>query len=261
MSLIAALPMYDFEELRPETDALWSGIAARLLDQGIEAPGSLLRGPPLADIWTDPDLLLAQSCGYPLMTSLAGRVTLVATPCYSAEGCDGILYRSAIIVRATDTATVLADLHGRCCAVNGADSNSGMNVLRAAIAPLARGAGPFFGAVLTTGSHAASVRAVALGEADVAAVDCVTWAHLRALRPSETRGLRVLDWSDATPGLPFITSGRRDGATIGALRGALADVVSAPLFLSGVEFVPLRAYDAILALERRAQAMGYAVLR
>jgi hypothetical protein len=73
--------------------------------------------------------------------------------------------------------------------------------------------------------------------------------------------LRVLDWSDATPGLPFITSSRTDGATIGALRGALAGVVSAPLFLSGVEFVPLSAYDAILALEARAQGAGYAILR
>lgn len=260
MSLIAALPMYDFEELRPETDALWSGIAARLLAQGIEAPGSLLRGRALQDIWTGPKLLLAQTCGYPLVTSLAGRVTLVATPRYSAEGCDGILYRSVIIVRATDRAAVLADLHGRRCAMNGLDSNSGMNVLRAAIAPLTRGAGRFFGAVITTGGHIASVQAVANGKADVAAIDCVTWAHMQALRPSDTQGLRVLAWTDATPGLPLITSRRTDSATIGALRCALTGVASAPLLLSGVEFVALSTYDSILALEERAQAMGYPVL-
>jgi ABC-type phosphate/phosphonate transport system substrate-binding protein len=259
--LLAALPMYDFEELRPETDALWSGIAARLLDRGIAAPASLVRGLPLQEIWTGPKLLLAQTCGYPLVTSLAGRVTLVATPRYGAEGCDGILYRSAIVVRATDRATVLADLHGRRCAMNGPDSNSGMNVLRAAIAPLTRGAGRFFGGVMATGGHVASVQAVARGEADVAAIDCITWAHLQALRPFDTQGLRVLTWTDATPGLPLITAGRTDAATIGALRDALADVASAPLLLSGVEFVPLSAYEAILALEQRARALDYPVLR
>jgi ABC-type phosphate/phosphonate transport system substrate-binding protein len=253
--------MYDFEELRPETDALWSRIAARLHDQGIDAPASLLRGPPLPDIWTDSKLLLAQTCGYPLVTSLAGRVTLVATPRYSAEGCDGILYRSAIVVRGHDRAAVLADLRGRRCAMNGSDSNSGMNVLRAAIAPLTRGAGRFFGGVITTGGHVASVRAVARGEADVAAIDCITWAHLRALRASDTRGLRVLAWTDATPGLPLITSCRWDAATLDALRDALADVASASLLLSGVEFVPLSAYEAILGLERRALALEYPVLQ
>jgi ABC-type phosphate/phosphonate transport system substrate-binding protein len=261
--------MYDFEELRPATDALWSAIAARLNDQGVEAPATLLRGPPLHDIWTDPDLLLAQTCGYPLVTSLAGRVTLVATPSYAAEGCGGTSYRSAIIVRTTDRATVLADVHGRRCAMNGPDSNSGMNVLRAAIAPLAGGAAQFFGAVITTGSHAASADAVAAGDADVAAIDCITWAHLQHLRPSAVQTLRVLAWTQATPGLPLITARATTATTIRALRHALAGVaadaalapVRAALRLTGFTSLPPSAYEAILALEQSAQTAGYPRLR
>ncbi len=52
-------------------------------------------------------------------------------------------------------------------AINGPDSNSGMNLFRATIARIAGGR-PFFGAVLTTRLHRASLEAVADGRADLA---------------------------------------------------------------------------------------------
>jgi ABC-type phosphate/phosphonate transport system substrate-binding protein len=256
--------MYDFPQLTGATDALWSAIAARLTERGVAAPTALTRGVPLDDLWADPALLLAQTCGYPLVTTLAGRVALVATPCYRADGCDGAWYRSAIVVRASDSASSLADLRGRRCAVNSVTSNSGMNVLRAAVAPLAQG-GKFFGTIVMTGGHAASLRAVAAGDADVAAIDCVTWAHLRQLCPQDTARLRVLDWSAATPGLPLITSRLTDAPTRTSLLGALDDVARDPalaparsaLRLEGFEALTPGAYDTVLTLERAAQAAGY----
>ena len=269
MNPIAALPMYDFPELREATDAFWAAIVARLDQAGIPAPTALLRGPAIDDVWAHPALLLAQTCGYPLVTTLKERVCLVATPCYSAPGCEGAFYRSAIVVRADDPAANLAALRGRRCAVNEAGSNSGMNLLRAVIAPLAAGATRFFGSVTLTGAHAASIRAVAGGQADVAAIDCVTWAHMQHLRPAETRRLRVLEWTAATPCLPLITSMRTDQATLHALRQALADIaadpeltaVKAALRLAGFALLTRGDYDAILDLERQAQQAGYQALR
>jgi ABC-type phosphate/phosphonate transport system substrate-binding protein len=224
---------------------------------------------PLHELWTDPDLLLAQTCGYPLVTSLAGKVTLLATPCYNAPGCDGPLYRSAIIVRADDPATTLAGLRGRRCAINDPASNSGMNVLRAAVAPLAQGAPRFFSEIITTGAHAASVHAVATALADVAAIDCITWAHLQQLRPGETSGLRVLGWTDATPGLPLITSPHTDAPTRHALLLALDDAAKdhglasarSALLLTGFAQLLPEDYDPILAFEQRAEATSYDLLR
>jgi ABC-type phosphate/phosphonate transport system substrate-binding protein len=266
---LAILPMYDLESLRPSTDALWSAIAANLRAAGIEAPSSLARAVALEDAWADPALLLGQTCGYPLVTSLRGRVTLLATPRYRAPGCEGAAYRSAVVVRAHDPAHSLADLRGARCAVNGLDSNSGMNVLRAAIAPLVSAGDRFFADVVVTGAHAASLAALAGGRADVAAIDCVTWAHLQRLRPGLTAGLRVLAWSVAMPGLPLITSLRSGEAVTTALRAALwavgADPALAPvreaLLLEGFDEVPLQAYDAILALQAEAVALGYPALR
>jgi ABC-type phosphate/phosphonate transport system substrate-binding protein len=256
--------MYDFPELQWATDALWGAIAVRVPG----APAGLVRGRALMEVWTDPDLLLGQTCGYPLMTALAGKVRLVAVPRYRAEGCAGVMYRSAMVVRADDTAACLADLRGRRCAVNGVDSNSGMNVLRAAVAPLAVG-GWFFGDVVMTGSHAASVDAMASGHADVAAIDCVTWAHLQRVRPAAVAGLRVLAWSAATPSLPLITSAGTGAEHCDALARALNDVaadrtlapVLSALLIDGFETLPLRDYDAVVALEELAVGLGYPVLQ
>jgi ABC-type phosphate/phosphonate transport system substrate-binding protein len=260
---VAALPMYDFPELRWATDALWAAIAARVPG----APARLERHRPPMEVWTDPDLLLAQSCGYPLVTSLAGKVRLVAVPRYRAAGCAGIWYRSAVIVREADRAVRLEDLRGRRCAVNGMDSNSGMNLLRAAVAPAAVD-GRFFHEVSITGAHEASVGAVARGDADVAAIDCVTWAQLQRLRPGFVAGLRLLAWTAATPGLPLITSLRTDSDTrdrlVCALDDLMADATLAPvrdaLLIDGFESVSLGAYDAVLDVENHAVELGYAAL-
>jgi len=260
--------MYDLPELEAANDALWAAIAERLVALHVEGvPHRLTRRGALEAIWADPQLLLAQTCGYPLMTLLSGQVRVVATPRYEAPGCDGALYRSAVVVRASDPATDLADLRGRRLAVNDLASNSGMNLLRAEIAPLARGA-PVFAAVTITGAHTASVEAVATGEADVAAIDGVTWAHLQRQRPNATQGLRVLSWTRATPGLPLIAAGTTDDAVLASLRQALAEVAADPalagvraeLMLDGFETLPGDAYEAILTLERDAVAQGYPTL-
>jgi ABC-type phosphate/phosphonate transport system substrate-binding protein len=120
-----------------------------------------------------------------------------------------------------------------------------------------------------TGAHEASVHAVAAGAADVAAIDCVTWAHLQRLRPASVTGLRVLDWTASSPGLPLITSLRTTAVTCDRLSrafeevatdGTLAPVLRA-LLIDGFQTVPLRAYDAVRELERLAAKLGYPMLR
>ena len=262
---LAALPMYDLPELARANDELWAGIGERLRAGGMaDAPVRLTRTLPLDTVWTASDLLLAQACGYPLMTSLRGRVKLVATPRYTAPGCDGPFRRSVVVVRTQDRAGSLGDLRGRRLALNGVDSDSGMNLLRGLIAPLARG-GAFFGQVEITGSHAASVEAVAEGSADLSSIDCVTWAHLERLRPQITGKLRILAWTAKSPGLPLITAGGADAAMIAALRAALDDVLHAPelasarrdLMLDGFSVLPEAGYQSVLDLETLAIDHGY----
>ena len=265
----ASLAMYDLEGLQAANDALWSAIASALEVRGVVgAPQALLRGQPLDPVWSDPDLLLGQTCGYPLGDLIANRqVRLVATPRYQAPGCDGPYHRSAVVVRADSRATALADLFGGRCALNDYKSNSGMNLLRFEVAPLAR-EGRFFGEVVITGSHQRSAEQIAEGRSDVAAIDCVTWAHLQQLRPDLTRRLRVLTWTVRSPGLPLITGRNTDAATYDALRSALEAVecdpalqgVRAVLMLKGFNALPASHYCLIGHFEQMAITQGFPTL-
>jgi ABC-type phosphate/phosphonate transport system substrate-binding protein len=257
--------MYDLPELQGANDALWAAIAARLHAHNVfGVPDQLIRDRSPEALWTDPDLLLAQACGFPLATRLEGRVRVVATPRYRARGCEGADYRSAVVVRTGSLTSSLDDLRASRCAVNDLASNSGMNLLRAEIAPLAGGK-PFFKSVILTGSHLASVEAVAGDEADVAAIDCVTWAHLQRWRPSLTARLRVLTWTVRNPGLPLITSLGTSPSQLAALRAVLDEVAADPtlrevrrtLLLDGFSLVPAEHYRAPLRLQDIATDLGY----
>src|SRR5690606_4036788 len=129
----------------------------------------------------------------------------VATPAYAAPGCSGATYRSLLIVAGDSPATGLEDLRGARLAYNGSGSQSGYDVLPAMVAPLAA-AGTCFGSTHESGSHRASIAAVATGRADLCAVDCVTHALLQMHAPAALAGTRVLTRSPAAPGLPFVTN-------------------------------------------------------
>jgi ABC-type phosphate/phosphonate transport system substrate-binding protein len=265
---IAALPMYDFPELHDAHEALWAALRCRMIEAGVEeTPPHLTRHLDHFEAWRHPSLLFGQGCEYPLAECLVESVRLVATPRYAALGCDGATYRSAIVVHEKSPAASLADLRYGRCAVNEPTSNSGMNLLRASVAPLANGT-RFFESVLFSGSHRKSVDMVADGDADVAAVDCVSFAHFQRLYPSVAARLRVLDWTPASPSLPFITAAATSDATLQILRSSLAavladrrlDSVRELLFLVGADLEPDSSFTEVLRLKREAVELGYPVI-
>ena len=130
---IAALPMYDWPEVRAETDALWERLALALRHEGFGAPERLARrnadlpsmpggirdrlgqllapdpatlppdGLDLATLWRHPMLLFSQTCWGPMETGLEPHVHVLAQPDYTAyEGGEGGLYSSAIVMRRSE---------------------------------------------------------------------------------------------------------------------------------------------------------------
>jgi ABC-type phosphate/phosphonate transport system substrate-binding protein len=261
----AGLPMYDLAEVRSATGAWWRGLARAFRAEGLEdVPLRLSRAGPPDRLWQADDLLFAQTCGYPLMHGLAATLRLVATPCYAATGCRGPEYCSLILVREDEQAAGLAALRGRTVVINGPDSHSGCNALRALVAPLAAD-GRFFGRVIVSGSHLESLRALSTGAADVAAIDCVLHALLARHRSSALAGLRTLMCSPRAPGLPYVTSVLRPVDTVrrlrAGLRRALADPALAPcrtdLLIEDAAVLALRDYGVIADLGRGARDLGY----
>lgn len=254
MTPFAALPMYDWPEVAAATDALWAAIRDGLRTEGVAAPDGLDRERGLAEGWTDPGLVLGQTCGLPLVGALAGRVAVVGALDYGLPGCAPGWYRSAVVVRADDPRARLADFRGATLAINGTDSQSGWGAILRHAAPLAAG-GRFFGRVRETGAHRASVLAVAAGEADLAAIDVVSWRLAGRFVPEAAR-LRVLLLTDPTPGLPLIAA---KGADVAARRRAVAAAVAgldaatrAALGVRG--FVALGAGDWAIVGARHAAA-------
>ena len=269
MTLSASFPMYDFEEVHGTHEVLWNSVARKLEKAGVKGvPAALDRSRGVHELWTDPGLLLSQCCGADLVGRYAGTLALVATPRYRALGCDGCFYSSLVLVAENSPATEISDLRNAVCAVNSHESHSGTNALRALVAPFSR-RGRFFSRIVTSGSHPASVAAVARGEADVAAIDCVTYAHLERYRPSVLEGTRRLCFTAQAPGIPFVTRAGSDPDRIRQLQNALVEAFEEPevraagasVFIDGVQILARSAYDRIAEMERLAASQGYPELR
>ena len=257
---VAALTMYvEPAEVRDAYRQLAEAVALRL--------GATLEPAPedLPALWTHPELLLAQTCGYPWATRLRGQVRLVAAPRYTFEGCVDAEHCAFILVPETLDASSLADLRGKRVALNGLDSNTGMNLLRHAVAPLAE-RGRFFGEVIVSESHANSLALLQQGHADVAAVDAVTYGYLQRAEPERVAGLRLLQRTRPSPTLPFITAASRSDAEVEALRAALGDSLAADpalaaiLALAGFAAVDEATYLPLLDWRREAVEQGYPVI-
>ncbi len=265
---IASLPMYDMPEIREATDAWWAGLARAFREEGVaDVPDRLVREGHYHQPWSAPDLLFSQTCGYPLVFEFSGVLRPLATPCYAVPDTLGHTYYSHIVARADDPAQGLDAFRGRIAAINNWDSQSGMSALRHAVAPLARD-GRFFGQVIETGGHRASIAAITKGEADVAAIDCVTFALAQRYTPRKLDGLKVLGRSARVPGLPYVCPHAAGDDLVRRLRAGIARAMEdqdlaetrAALLITSVVEVEHADYAMIDALEREATANGYPTL-
>jgi ABC-type phosphate/phosphonate transport system substrate-binding protein len=160
-----------------------------------------------------------------------------------------------IVARAGEAGNSLADFAGRRIAINGRDSLSGYVMLVAAM----RDAGmpvPTTRSWIETGSHRQSVRAVADGRADIAAIDAVCWALAERHDPGVLRRLRIIERTALRPALPFITAVTRSEADVALIRSAILHAIGSQatrsaadaLFLTDVEVLGPQAYAPIADL-------------
>jgi ABC-type phosphate/phosphonate transport system substrate-binding protein len=228
MARLVSLPMYDFAELTQAHDALWGFVAAELLNVGVQAvPAGLDRTMAYDQTWTAPNLLLGQSCGFPIIDQLDGLVGVLGG--FSvADGFPDATYASKLVVHVDSDVESLADLNwnaGVRAAINGWDSLSGYVSFGAACAEaIHNGSIPStaaFSYVEPTGSHALSAAALADRSMDLACIDGHTFALLRQHRPEAVAHLRVIGSGPTIPCLPLITALPIDDELRAKLRSAL----------------------------------------
>ncbi|MBX3229068.1 MAG: PhnD/SsuA/transferrin family substrate-binding protein [Labilithrix sp.] len=257
---LASLAMYDGGELAAANDVLWSAVARRLERLGMrEVPRRLERDRALDDVWSSDRLLLGQTCGYPFAARFRGRLRLIATPRYSAPGCTESGHRTFVVVHARSTARSLSALRGTRAVINDVESMTGRHLLGDAIAA-AGGARGFFASVEVSGSHARSLASVAACAADVAAIDCVSFAHLARAAPEMVAETRIIHRTRRTPALPFVISSACGDVASSLVTRALVDALADPstadarraLMLVGVKRLAPSAYDGTLAVAANA---------
>lgn len=258
----ASLPMYPLPEVAPATAAFWEALRMHLQHRGLDTSDVEFTDDPGEAI--GPDLLFSQFCGYPLRKLFRDRGRVVATPSFAFAGCEGADHRAFFMVRANDPAGRLEDLRGRVFGCNSRLSNTGMNLPRLGLAQIAGGR-PFFGNVVITGGHLASLDQLRRETIDGCAIDCVTWGLFRKFRPAEAARYRILARTVASPCLPYVTSTATDAATVTALREALHALFTDPatariretLGLSGLWVLDASPYDRLLDYENIAADLGY----
>ncbi|MEP7454802.1 PhnD/SsuA/transferrin family substrate-binding protein [Phyllobacterium sp. SB3] len=246
MTLIAALPMYDWPERRAEVDAQWFKLRDTLRSSGFDAPDYLARRnadmpavpggikdaagnviapdpatlPPdefdLPTLWRHPDLLLAQTCWGPMELGLQQHVHVVGQDDYSGvEGGKEAFYSSPIVMRRGEGPAISAPTDGqpqlplnvmrqKRLAFNSHDSMSGYLSLKRDLEALDETL-DIFVSHYQTGGHRNSIHAVAVGRADVAAIDCKSWELAQGYDEAAS-ALIVVGWTGRRKGLPFISS-------------------------------------------------------
>lgn len=260
MSLIASLSMYDWPETRVEIDAQWTAIRDVLRAAGVDAPDTLTRRnadlPPVAGgikdtdgtiiaadpatlpadefdvrtMWRHPALLFAQTCWGPMELGLGDHVQLLGQPDYSdCEGGEGAYYSSAILARRDDVnlpapndgaaLLPLETMRGARLAFNGPDSMSGIIALTRDL-EAAGESHNIFSSMLETGSHRASIAAIARREADICVVDCRSWQLAKRFEESASE-VSAIGWTARRPGLPYICSRTLPASTVTTMRDAL----------------------------------------
>ena len=224
------------------------------------------RGLGLLELFRAPELLLSQTCGYPLLTQLRGQVQLIGRPHYEWPDSSGGEHCSVIVSRDADSRRDLAAFAGSRGVINDQHSNSGMNLLRHCLAPLQRG-GRFFASVAVSGAHRQSLRWVREGWADLAAIDSVTFAYLARYAPAEVAGLRVVARTASSPTLPYITALNAGPESAERIRQAMNTAlqqlpeVAATLGLREVLPASEADYQKVLDYRQEAAEFGYEVLQ
>ena len=266
--LVAALPMYDWPEVRDEVDAQWARLREAFREKGIDAPQTIARRngdlPPVPGgirdaagaliapdpatlppdeldfhkLWLHPALLFAQTCWGPMELGLSRHVQVVGQPSYDAyEGGQGELYSSALVMHRGEgpevrspvegSALIPLDLiRGKRFTFNDFDSMSGLIGLTRDLEAMGESL-DLFASRNESGGHRSSIVAVAEGRADVAAIDCESWALAQRFEPAAQKVV-VVGWTARRKGLPYITASTTPEKTVRALREALAGLTEQP---------------------------------
>ncbi len=151
-------------------------------------------------------------CGLPYVDKADGancaNMELLVVPIPSGARYQGRpVYYSDIVVRRESRIQSFAGLRGGTWAYNEPRSHSGYNVVRSYLAKFSETSG-FFGRVVESGAHQASLHMVMNALVDAAAIDSTVLEWIVARRPEIRKKIRVIETLGPSPIPPWVISTR-----------------------------------------------------
>jgi len=214
--------MYDWPETEQALNRLWYTIQRKLNSSEIIAPKFLERQVITAE--KRRDLMLGQVCGWPLVNLYDKCYVPFAKIQYDIQDCDPGEYNSVYIGQSKKDIRFLEShsdlLEADKIAVNSEDSQSGFQVF-SEITGLPAEVSIVESNRIITNSHRKSIESVALGKAQIAAVDTVSFELARKFDPEVVQNVSILGRSISRPAPPLVTATRFSGI-IPALLEAIA---------------------------------------
>lgn len=206
--MFAHLSWYNFSILKTANDEFWNAlrIACLEINPNLMLEPDRKSGLDTKDYWEKPDCFFTQACGYDLIFRENLPLVPIAAPVLKIPGCEEHLHRSFLLVHEKNPAKEIKDLKGMRAAINCKLSNTGMNLLRHTLAPVACQYENFLQSLEVSGSHRESISMLKKNRVDLVSVDCLTFHYLKAFEPEEVSGLRVFSQSSPCPIPPFCTS-------------------------------------------------------
>ena len=208
-------------------------------------------------------------CGLPYVHKAdmeRSAVELLAVPIPSAARYqDRPVYFSDVVVKHERPFRNFFDLRGATWAYNEPRSHSGFNVVRAYLAQFGHLAN-FFGSVVESGAHSASLEMVLSGRVDGAAIDSTVLEWFMAKRQDLVDGIRVVDTIGPSPIPPWVISRRVPETLRGAIRALLLNLHTQPFGKVMLERAGLKRfvvaedddYNSIRAMAGKAAQVRFA---
>jgi phosphonate transport system substrate-binding protein len=207
-------------------------------------------------------------CGLPYVwkaDQFKDRFELLSAPVMSGrryQNCP--IYFSDVVVRQDSPYFKLDDLSGKTWAINEPGSHSGYNVVRYALA--ARGkTGRFFGQVIESGSHQASLGKIINKEIDGSAIDSTVLELALKNDPSLAGKIKIIDTFGPSPIPPWIVSTQTPLELRNKLRDLLlrmdkdpsGEKMLARIGIDHFEEVDDHSYDPIREMDKIAEKIQF----
>ncbi|MER9139084.1 PhnD/SsuA/transferrin family substrate-binding protein [Mesorhizobium sp. M0830] len=267
--LVAALPMYDWPEVRAQIDAQWAGLRDAFRQKAIDAPETIVRRngdlPPMPGgihdaqgaliasdpatlppdeldfhrLWLHPALLFAQTCWGPMELGLSRHVQVIGQPSYDGyEGGQGELYSSAIVMLADGAPSVASPADGGPLIpldrIRGKRFTFNNLDSMSGLIGLTRDLEAMGESLDLFASRSKSgghrSSIVAIAEGKADVAAIDCESWVLAQRfEPAAKNVRVVGWTGRRKGLPYITAATTPEKTVTALREALVGLTEQPL--------------------------------